>query len=218
MPKTRRTIESSLFESLLVIILAGLAGPLIAAGPRPIVPAVVGELAAGIVLGRTGAGVIDPSTPTNAFLYSIGFAMLMLVAGSHVRLEGRLSSGLRTAAIAFVIVLAAAIPTGLAVGVLLAPSAPPALFPILLAGSSAAVAFPILQERGLLGPAVVLLLAWIPLADAVPVLVAFRCEAGCLPAEDQRRHNDPDARKRRYFKKYDLGKLDDTVRAAEHRR
>jgi Kef-type K+ transport system membrane component KefB len=170
-PNTRRTIESSLFESLLVIILAGLVGPLVAAGPRPIVPAVVGELAAGIILGRTGAGVIDPSTPTNAFLYSLGFAMLMLVAGSHVRLEGRLSSGLRAAAIAFVIVLSAAIPTGLAVGVLLAPSAPPALFPILLAGSSAAVAFPILQERGLLGPAVVLLLAWIPLADAVTVLV-----------------------------------------------
>jgi Kef-type K+ transport system membrane component KefB len=159
------------FQSLLVIVLAGLLGPLLAAGPRPLVPAVVGELAAGILLGRTGAGVIDPTTPTNGFLYALGFAMLMLAAGSHVRLEGGVASGLRSAAIAFAVVLALAIPAGLAVAVLLAPSAPPALFPVLLAGSSAAVAFPILEERGLLGPSVALLLVWIPLADAVTVLL-----------------------------------------------
>jgi len=160
-----------LFQSLFVIVLAGLIGPLVAAGPRPIIPAVVGELAAGVVLGRTGAGIIDPTTATNGFLYALGFAMLMLVAGSHVRLEGGLSSGLRSAAVAFAVVLVVALPVGLAVAALLAPSAPPALFPILLAGSSAAVAFPILEERGLLGPSVGLLLAWIPLADAVTVLL-----------------------------------------------
>jgi Kef-type K+ transport system membrane component KefB len=159
------------FESLFVIVLAGLIGPLIAAGPRPIVPAVVGELAAGVVLGRTGFGVIDPTTTTNAFLYALGFAMLMLVAGSHVQLDGGVGSGIRSATIAFAVVLAAALPLGLAIGIVLAPSAPTALFPILLAGSSAAVAFPILEERGLLGPSVGLLLAWIPIADAVTVLV-----------------------------------------------
>ena len=53
------------------------------------------------------------------------------------------------------------------------PSRPalPLLFPVLLAGSSAAVAFPILQERGLIGPGVGLLLVWIPLADVVTVLL-----------------------------------------------
>ncbi len=45
------------------------------------------------------------------------------------------------------------------------------LFPVLLAGSSAAVAFPILEERGLLGPRVGMLLVWIPLADALTVLL-----------------------------------------------
>ncbi len=160
-----------MFESLLLIVLAGLIGPLIAAGPRPLVPAVVGELAAGVILGRTGVGAIDPTTPTNSFLYALGFAMLMLVAGSHVRLEGGMASGLRSAAIAFLLVVVAAVPLGLAIAVVFAPSAPLALFPVLLAGSSAAVAFPILEERGLLGPSVALLLAWIPLADAVTVLV-----------------------------------------------
>lgn len=160
-----------MFESLLVIILAGLIGPLVAAGPRPVLPAVVGELAAGMVLGRTGMGVIDPTTPTNGFLYALGFAMLMLAAGSHVRLEGDTASELRSAVIAFVVVVVAAVPLGLGIGVVLAPSAPPALFAILLAGSSAAVAFPILEERGLLGPSIGLLLVWIPIADAVTVLV-----------------------------------------------
>lgn len=159
-----------MFQSLLVVLLAGLIGPLVAAGPRPIIPAVVGELAAGVILGRTGLGVIDPTTPTNGFLYALGFAMLMLVAGSHVRLDGQIAS-VRSAAIAFLVVLAAAIPVGLVVAVLLAPSAPAVLFPVLLAGSSAAVAFPILEERGLLGPSVGLLLVWIPLADAVTVLL-----------------------------------------------
>ncbi len=160
-----------MFESLLVIVLAGLIGPLVAAGPRPLIPAVVGELAAGVILGRTGAGVIVPTTPTNGFLYALGFAMLMLVAGSHVRFEGGVASGLRSAAIAFAVVVAAALPIGLGIGVVLAPSAPPVLFPILLAGSSAAVAFPILEERGLLGPSVGLLLVWIPIADAMTVLL-----------------------------------------------
>jgi Kef-type K+ transport system membrane component KefB len=170
-PGNPARIELPLFESLFVIVLAGLIGPVIAAGRRPVVPAVVGELVAGIVLGRTGLAIVNPETPTNGFLYALGFAMLMLVAGSHVRLDGSLSAGLRSAAVAFGIVLVLAIPLGLVVAIVLAPSAPAALFPILLAGSSAAVAFPILEERGLLGPSVALLLAWIPLADAVTVLV-----------------------------------------------
>lgn len=171
MPSAIPTDRAAVFESLLVIILAGLIGPLVAAGPRPVFPAVVGELAAGVILGRTGLVVIDPTTPTNGFLYALGFAMLMLAAGSHVRLEGGAASGLRSAVIAFVVVVVAAVPLGLGIGVVLAPSASPALFAILLAGSSAAVAFPILEERGLLGPSIGPLLAWIAIADAVTVLV-----------------------------------------------
>ncbi len=164
--------EVLVFETLIVIVCAGLVGPLIAAGSRPLLPAVVGELAAGVVLGRTGLDIIDPSSPTNAFLYQLGFAMLMLVAGSHVQLQGPgLAAGIRSGATALAIVAVLAVPTGLAIGILLAPSAPAVLFPILLAGSSAAVAFPILEERGLLGPRIALLLAWIPLADALTVLL-----------------------------------------------
>ena len=42
---------------------------------------------------------------------------------------------------------------------------------------------------------------------AVPVLVSYLCENGCKPARGERRHNDPDRKKREYFEKYDLGKI-----------
>ncbi len=161
-----------MFDSLLVVIVAGLAGPLIAAGPRPLVPAVIGELFAGILLGRSGLHLIDPTTPANALLYGLGFAMLMLVAGSHVDLRAPgLRSSARTGAIAAGLVALLSLPVGLAMGAALAPAAPSLLFPVLLAGSSAAVAFPILEERGLIGPGVGLLLVWIPLTDVLTVLL-----------------------------------------------
>jgi Kef-type K+ transport system membrane component KefB len=161
-----------MYAALLVIVLAGLAGPLSSSGRSPLVPSIVGEIVAGAVLGRTGFGIIDPTTPDNGFLYALGFAMLMLVAGSHVQLRGpAMISGARPAAAAFAVVALLAVPAGLAIRTWIVPSAPVALFPVLLAGSSAAVAFPILRERGLMGPQIAFLLAWIPLADAVTVLI-----------------------------------------------
>jgi Kef-type K+ transport system membrane component KefB len=161
-----------MFDSLLIIIVAGLVGPLLAAGRRPLIPAVVGELIAGICIGRSGFGWIDPTTPANTLLYGLGFAMLMLVAGSHVDLSAPgLRAGVRAGAIAVGVVAVLSLPVGLAIGAILEPEAPSFLFPVLLAGSSAAVAFPILEERGLIGRGVALLLVWIPLADALTVLV-----------------------------------------------
>src|SRR5665811_333079 len=161
-----------MFDSLLVIIVAGLVGPILAAGRRPLLPAVVGELIAGIAIGRSGLNLIDATTPANGLLYGLGFAMLMLVAGSHVDLGApSLRAGARAGVLAAAVVALLAVPVGLAIGATLAPGTPPLLIPVLLAGSSAAVAFPILQERGLIGPGVALLLVWIPLADALTVLI-----------------------------------------------
>jgi len=42
---------------------------------------------------------------------------------------------------------------------------------------------------------------------AIPVLVSYICEKGCKPKRRERRHNDPDPEKRRYFEEYDLAKL-----------
>ena len=42
---------------------------------------------------------------------------------------------------------------------------------------------------------------------SVPVMVSYLCENGCKPVRDERRHNDPDKKKREYFEKYDMDKL-----------
>ncbi|MEI9479585.1 MAG: DNA methyltransferase, partial [Deltaproteobacteria bacterium] len=42
---------------------------------------------------------------------------------------------------------------------------------------------------------------------AVPVLVSYLCESRCRPVRGERRYNDPSQIKRKYFEKYDLGKI-----------
>lgn len=43
--------------------------------------------------------------------------------------------------------------------------------------------------------------------DYIPVLVSYLCQEGCKPKKGERRHNDPNEKKRRYFAQYDLDKL-----------
>src|SRR5207248_2829641 len=42
---------------------------------------------------------------------------------------------------------------------------------------------------------------------AVPVLVSYTCLNGCKPTRQQRRHNDPDTKKRAYFALHDERKV-----------
>lgn len=42
---------------------------------------------------------------------------------------------------------------------------------------------------------------------AEPVLVSYLCQEGCKPQRDERRHNDPNEKKRDFFARYDLAKL-----------
>lgn len=56
------------FGLLALLVAAGLAGPVLAGLPRLGLPLVVGEVAAGVLLGRTGLGIVDPGEPTTAFL------------------------------------------------------------------------------------------------------------------------------------------------------
>ena len=52
------------FGVLALIVLAGLAGPLLGAGRSIFVPLVIGEILAGVVIGRTGLDAVDPTDPT----------------------------------------------------------------------------------------------------------------------------------------------------------
>jgi Kef-type K+ transport system membrane component KefB len=156
--------------TLALVVAAGLLGPLLAAGRRPLVPVVVGELVAGVLLGRTGLHIIDPgSSPAFPVFYGLGFAMLMLSAGTNVDLgSSSLRAGAARGAMAVVAVGALALPVAFLISRLPGIGQFPLVW-VLLAGSSAAVAFPTIEERHLEGPAVSFLIAWIAIADAITV-------------------------------------------------
>jgi Kef-type K+ transport system membrane component KefB len=160
------------FAQLSILILAGILGPLLAAPRKVIVPVVVGELVAGIALGKTGAGLIKANDPTIAFLGNVGFAMLMVVAGMHVPLRNKALLGMLRKGLLATLITAAlgaaggfAIAHGLSLG-------HPAVWAILLATGSAAIVLPAVEEGGLAADAALLAMAWATVADVgtiVPV-------------------------------------------------
>src|SRR6185437_6275897 len=123
------------FGVLTLIAGCGLAGPLLSAATRLAVPVVVGEIIAGLVIGRTGFGLLDLTDPTLIFLSAVGFAMLMFVVGTRLPLrDARLRRALGRAVVATVVSFAVAAP----VGWLIAGASGihhPALFGLLLAAS-----------------------------------------------------------------------------------
>jgi len=159
------------FGILALIVCVGLLGPLLS-GVRPtLIPVVVGEILAGVIIGQTGFRWIDTSNATIAFLADVGFAMLMFSAGMNVPLRDRaLLGSIRRGTIAALLVTALAIPCGFLLSRF--PGADhPAVFALLLATGSAAVALPILDEAHLLGTAAALtVLAQVTIADVASIV------------------------------------------------
>ncbi|HWG09605.1 MAG TPA: cation:proton antiporter [Solirubrobacteraceae bacterium] len=158
------------FGDLLVIVLAGLGGPLLALNPRLFVPVTIGELAAGALVGRTGFGAVHPSDPTTAFLASVGFAMLMLTVGVHLPLrDRRLLDSLRRGALLASIVAVLAVPAGIAAAAL-AGTAHAAVYAVVLASGSAAVLLPAFEETRAGGREALAVIAQVTIADVVTVV------------------------------------------------
>jgi Kef-type K+ transport system membrane component KefB len=160
-----------MFGQLALLVTAALLGPLLAAGRRPLVPVLVGELAAGALLGRTGFRLLDPAVQPLPAFYAIGFAMLMLSVGIHVDLSSaQLRESLSRAGLAVLISLMAGLLLGQVISVALGIDHA-LLLGILLAGSSAAAIFPCIKERALGGSGIAFLTAWVVLADGFTVLL-----------------------------------------------
>jgi Kef-type K+ transport system membrane component KefB len=158
------------FGALALIILAGLCGPLLSASRRIVIPVVVGELLAGIALGKTGAGLVKAGDPTIAFLGTVGFAMLMLGAGMHVPLRNRaLVGSLGHAVVAVALSAVLGVGGGLAIAHGL-HAGHPAIWTILLATSSAAIVLPALEEAGVESDRALLAMAWATVADVATVI------------------------------------------------
>jgi Kef-type K+ transport system membrane component KefB len=158
------------FGQLTLIILAGLFGPLLASSRRILIPVVVGELLAGIALGKTGAGLIKADDPTIAFLGDIGFAVLMLVAGMHVPLRNRgLLGSLRRASVAVAASAVLGVGGGLAIARVL-DVGHPAVWTVLLATGSAAIVLPALEEAGVGAERALPAMAWATIADVATIV------------------------------------------------
>jgi Kef-type K+ transport system membrane component KefB len=160
-----------MFAILAVVMAASLIGPLLAAGRRAIVPVVVGEIGAGLILGKSGFGLIDPTVVPLPSLSTIGFILLMFAAGSRIDFGSRtFRAGARRGLAALALVVIASIP-GAFLLVALSGVGTPAWIAVLLAGSSAAVAFPIIVEERLDPSEIAALIAWIALADSITIIL-----------------------------------------------
>ncbi|WP_234407342.1 cation:proton antiporter [Microterricola viridarii] len=165
------------FTLLALVVLVGLLGPLLAARARWRIPAVVGELAGGLLIGSSGLGLLDSTDGTVTLLANIGFGLTMVVVGSHVPVRdpavraaigpGALGAALvGLGAVVLAILMAGVFGTGHA-----------ALYGVLIASSSAALVLPMLQSSGLGGRSTAQLVAQIAIADvacivALPMVLA----------------------------------------------
>ncbi|WP_020658284.1 cation:proton antiporter [Amycolatopsis benzoatilytica] len=156
--------------AMAIVLLAGLAGPLLATPKRTRIPIVVGEIALGVVVGRTGFGWVDADEPILSYVASAGFALIMLVAGSHVPLRDaalRVAAGRGALLAALVGVLA--VPAGYGVAALVG-TGHGLLYAVLLASSSAALVMPVLDETKLATPPAVALIVQVAIADTACIV------------------------------------------------
>ncbi|WP_231965096.1 cation:proton antiporter [Mycobacterium sp. E3339] len=159
------------FHTLALLTAIGLAGPLLAALPRLRIPVIIGELLAGLVVGRTGLNLVDVTNPTFQLLANVGFALVMFVVGTHVPVRaGGLRSSLPRALgrVALAGGAAAALGVGLAVAF---GTGHAAMYAVLMASSSTALALPVIDSLRLRGPQVVAVTAQIAVADTACIVL-----------------------------------------------
>src|SRR6201993_300370 len=167
------------FDTLALLTAVGLAGPLLASLPRLRIPVIIGELTAGLVLGKTGFGVLDDANPIFQLFANIGFALVMFVVGTHVPvrdLEMRSAVPRALARAVVVGAVAAALGFGLATEF---GTGHAALYAVLMASSSAAMTLPMIDSLRLHGPQVLAVTAQIAIANAacivlLPLVIDFR--------------------------------------------
>ena len=158
-------------DTLALLTAIGFAGPLLAALPRLRIPVIVGELLAGLVVGKTGFGVVDVANPTFQLFANVGFALVMFVVGTHVPVRGREMRSAVPLALARA-VLGGAVAVALGVGLAAEfGTGHAALYAVLMASSSAALALPVIDSLRLQGPQVLSVTAQIAIADAACIVM-----------------------------------------------
>lgn len=158
------------FALLALLCAVAMLGPIVSLNRMVHIPVVIGELAVGIVLGRTGFGVVNANDPTLSFMAEVGFALVMFVAGSHVPIrEKAMVTGLRNGVLRALGVAALAVPIGLGVAAVFGIAHAP-LYTVLIASSSASIVMPALGGAPVTSRPGLEMLAQIAVADAACIV------------------------------------------------
>ncbi|MDQ4503037.1 cation:proton antiporter [Sinomonas sp. ASV322] len=158
------------FIELSLICLVALVGPLLAAKRMWHLPLVLGELLAGVIVGRSLLGWVNADNETLKFLADMGFALMMFVSGTHVPVRDRtIRTAIGRGALRVVVTAAVAIALGVAVALLFGSANAP-LYAVLMASSSAALVLPIIESLKFKGTSVLELTAQVALADVAAIV------------------------------------------------
>jgi Kef-type K+ transport system membrane component KefB len=133
------------YGGLLVVAVAAFVAPLIARlVPRRLVPAVVLEVLAGIVVGPQVLGLVRAQGAAEV-LYLLGLGFLLFLAGQDVRPERFRGPTFRLAGTAFLVSAVLAVPVALGLH-LVAPGADVRLLALCLVASTLGVLVPVLRD------------------------------------------------------------------------
>ena len=135
------------FTNLLIVVAVGVLAPL-ALGffPRFRLPAIVLEIALGIVIGPAGLGWVKPDLPVSV-LALVGLAFLLFLAGLEINVERLRGRILKLTALGFVVsfVIAIILGLGLKAGGFVKS---PLFVAIVLVATSLGVIVPVLKDSG----------------------------------------------------------------------
>lgn len=157
-------VETSFIPLMVVIFLAFLVPIVLSRLKGLFIPIVVGELVAGIIVGKSGFGLVPEDHPILGILAPLGFAFLMFLSGLEIDLSSFTAGGddsssrakqlftspLGTGSTLMVLVLAASIGAGLifwSQGLVRDPW----IMALILSTTSLGVVMPVLKEQGFTG-------------------------------------------------------------------
>jgi Kef-type K+ transport system membrane component KefB/Trk K+ transport system NAD-binding subunit len=155
-------VDVSFIPLLVVLGLSFLVPIALSRVRRIFIPIVIGEIAAGMVIGPSGLGIVEESTVLR-ILSELGFAFLMFLCGLEIDFAGVLESGERKANLwrrwlsnhlvlgvsTFALTLALAVGSAFLLSGL-DPMVDPWIMSLILATTSLGVVAPVLKERGFL--------------------------------------------------------------------
>ena len=147
---------------LLIVLALAFSVPVVLLRFRRLgIPIVVGEIVAGMIVGRSGLRLVPPSDPILDLLAQFGFVFLMFLAGLEVdfsnlggggasqpRIERRKWGPVPLGGLSFALTLAASSVVGLVL-VSLGLARNPWMIALILSTTSLGVVMPVLKEKGL---------------------------------------------------------------------